>query len=247
MTQSELKQKLYDLVSEYFRSAAVIWGKVKTVNPSVPLIVLNFGAVNRHYLPLTQNVNGVLVNGYPSRTTLQIDLYTKGAAINTSPGVTAAYENTAVNDLTDFLNFINSAFVDDWSELNDISISGKSVNDLTELINGTTWDYRAMIELEIGFTQTAVGHTGTMHESGVPFHRNGCPKYNEEGYALDETGTQILDEDENPIQLPLDDEGKPIMPEVIITPSGGRTQVLANLYTGWFERVDGPELEHEEE
>ena len=237
MTQNELKQKLYDLVSEYFGSATVMWGKVRVVNPAVPQIVLTMGAVIRHYAPITRWANGVLVNGYPSNTKLQVDLYTKGAPIQTSPGVTAAYENTAVNDLTDFVNYLDSANIDEWSERHDVSILCRQVMDLTELINGTTWDYRAMVELEIGFTQTAVGHTGTMYEEGMLFYGNGRPKYDDDGYALNENGEQTLDGDGNPIRLPLNGEGKPILPAAIATPSGGRTQALADLYTGWFNRA----------
>jgi len=238
MTQSELKQKLYDLVREYFGKASVIWGKVKVVSPAPPQIVLNMGAVTRHYLPIVKWADGVIVNGFPSKTTLQIDLYTKGAPLQSGSGVTAAYENTAVNDLTDFVNYLESPYIDDWRERHDVSISCRHITDLTELINGTTWDYRAMVELEIGFTQTAVGHTGAMYESGMPFHKNGRPKYDNDGYALDEAGEQVLDGSNNPIRLPLDGEGKPIPPAITVTPSGGRTQTLADQYTGWFDRVE---------
>jgi hypothetical protein len=222
-----LKQKLYDLVRDYFGKATVIWGKVKVVSPAAPQIVLNMSGVTRHYSPITKWANGVLVLGYPSKTTLQVDLYTKGAPLQAAPGVVATYENTAVNDLTDFVNYLDSAYIDEWSERHDVSILCRQVTDLTELINGTTWDYRAMAELEIGFTQTTIGHTGTMYEEGMPFYGNGRPKYDDDGYALNETGEQTLD-----------GNGNPILPAATITPSGGRTQALADLYTGWFDRVE---------
>ena len=241
MTQNELKDRLNSLVREYFGGAAVSWGKVKSVSPNVPQVVLNMGPVNRHYLPIIGHVSGVLTNGYPSKTTLQVDLYTKGAATSADPGVMAAYENTAVNDLTDFLNFIGSAYVDEWGDLHDISILCKQVNDLTELINDTTWDYRAMVELEIGFTQSAVGHTGTMREGGAPFHDNGRPKFDAEGYALDRYGNRLTGDDGEPLPpLPIGPDGLPIFPPTETTPSGGRTPTLSNKHTGWFEQVEGP-------
>jgi hypothetical protein len=209
MIQSELKRKLHDLVRAYFGGADIEWGKVKSVNPMEPLITLTMGSIVRTYQPITQVVNGVPINCYPSKTTLQVDLYTKGAKTTNESGVTRAYENTAVNDLTDFLNFINSAYVDDWTGLNDISILANQVHDLTELINDTTWDYRAMAELEIGFTQTAVGYTGTMYENGTQY-----------------------DEDGNPTSRPK--------PQFAPTPSGGRTQDLADDFTGYFEQVETP-------
>jgi len=237
MTQSELKQKLYDLVGEYFGGATVTWGKVKAVSPNVPQVVLNMGAINRPYQPIKRIAGDVLVNSYPSRTTLQVDLYTKGAPTSTDPGMTAAYENTAVNDMTDFVNFLNSAYVDDWGDEHDVSILCRQVQDLTELINDVAWDYRAMVELEVGFTQSVVGHTGTMYEDGMAYHENGSPKYDADGNPLDTQGNPIppeLDEDGNPIPWPP--------PQFTETPSGGRTPELGNQYTGWFERVENPEI-----
>ena len=174
MTQSELKKKLYDLVRSYFSGATVVWGMLSgAVNPSAPLVMLRMGDITRPYQPIKRNVNGVLLYSYPSETTVQIDLFTKGASRNNEAGVSSANENTAVNDLTDFVNFINSAYVDDWSGLNDVSILVNRVRDLTELISDTTWEYRAMAEMEIRFTQTAAGHGGFMYEGGVPLDENG--------------------------------------------------------------------------
>lgn len=215
MTLNELKQKLKGLIREYFGGAELSWGKVRGVSPNVPQVVLNMGAVTRHYQPVTRQVSGVLINSYPSKTTLQVDLYTRGAETNSEPNVTAAYENTAVNDLAEFLNFINSAYVDDWCEIHDVSILCRQVNDLTELINDTSWGYRAMVELEIGFTQNAVGHTGIMFEGGLSYDDNGAPETPQPPFAQ--------------------------------TPSGGRTAELAKLSTGWFEQVEGPEFERQEE
>lgn len=242
MKPRELKQKLYGLVCEYFCGASVSWGKVKTVSPNVPQVVLNMSAITRHYHPIVQTVEGVLVNVFPSKATLQIDLYTKGAATNVEPGITAAFENTAVDDLADFMNFLNSAYVDEWGNLHDVSIHCRQINDLTELINDVAWDYRAMVELEIGFTQNAVGHTGTMYEKGMPLYENGRPKYDAEGNLLDPQGNIIppkLDGDGNPIPWPP--------PQFTPTPSGGRSQILADQFTGWFEQVEGPNNKQEEE
>ena len=207
MTQRELRQKLYELVSAYFKGATVTWGKVSgTVNPKAPAVVISTVSLQRPYQPIKQMVDGVQVHSYPSQTMLQVDLYTKGASLETAYGITAAHENTAVDDLTDFVNYVNSTEVDHWKGIHDISIMANTVKDLTELINDTTWDYRAMVELEIGFTQTAVGHGGIMWEGGIA--------YGEDGKPLEE------------------------QPEFTPTPSGGRSQEIADQSTGWFEQVE---------
>jgi len=210
MTYRELKKKLSELVSTYFGDATVIWGMAGAVSPTCPLVTLTMGDVVRHYLPIRGNVNGVPVDYYPSRTTVQVDLFTKGVGVTTEAGYTARRENTAVGDMIDFVNFLNSIYVDGWSDANDVYILANQVRDLTELVNDTTWEYRAMVELEIGFTQAAVGHTATMYEGGV-----------------------LYDEEGNPAQ-----DAPPFEP----TPSGGRTQDLADQSTGWFDQVEDPEF-----
>ena len=247
MTQTELKQKLYELVSLYFGGATIVWGMTNAVQSKAPLITLRMGNISRPYQPIRQNKDGISADYYPSKTTIQIDLFTSGVELNKEAGITAARENTAVNDMTDFVNFINSVYVDDWSGQNDISILANEIHDLTELVNSTQWQYRAMVELEIGFTQCAVGNAAIMNERGIPYHSNGVPKYDRKGYVLDEDGNKTLDDKGVPIRLPLDEEGRPIFPNTETTPSEGRTQDLGNQSTGWFEQVQGPEFYKEEE
>ena len=176
MTERELKQKLYNLVSIYFGGAAVSWGKVSgTVKSGSPAIVLNTGDIKRSYQPIRKNIEGVSVNSYPSSTTLQVDLYTKGEKVIKKQNVTAANENTAVNDLVEFVNFLGSEWVDVWTFHEDITIIADTVRNLSDIINDVRWEYRAMVELEIWFTQSAAGHTGTMWDGGVAYDENGNP------------------------------------------------------------------------
>ena len=158
MTQSELKQALYDLASVYFIGANIVWGQTKKVEPDKPLVALSLGTVVRPFLPIRRFVDGATVDVYPTTTKLQVDLYTRGKEINDLPGVTGARENTAVDDLMEFVNFLNSAYADDWSYENDITILGNTVTDLTQIANDTSWSYRAMVELDICFTQEAYGY-----------------------------------------------------------------------------------------
>jgi len=246
MNQLELRKKLAELVGAYFRqlrdAGNIVWGKTKPVNPNSPMIALEMGPIDRARRPITLYVEAIPVNCYPAKTTLRIDMFTKGTPVINKPGIASSSINTALSDLTDFVNFLMSAHVDHWSYNNGISIQvGQDIQDLTQLINVTSWDYRAMVELEIGFTQNAVGYAGIMHEGGVPYHSNGRPKYDDEGYPLDEDGNRI-----GP-QLPIGPDGRPLYPGYEANASGGGSQDLANQYTGWFEEVeieymkDGPQ------
>lgn len=159
MTQQELKHKLYDLVALYFKSLKhqgnIVWGKTKPVNPNGSMVSLLTGPITRAQRPIRKYVNGLVHDFWPSRTVLQVDLLTKGTPISDAPFVTAAMENTAVNDLTDFVNFLHSVYVDLWSYTNDISINVSKIHDLTAIQHSTSWSYRAMVELAVGFTQHA--------------------------------------------------------------------------------------------
>jgi hypothetical protein len=75
----------------------------------------------------------------------------------------------------------------------------------------------------------------------VPYYSNGNPKYDTEGYALDENGWRLPDVP----PLPHDEQGVPIYPNIGPTPSGGGSQTLAGQSSDWFEQVETPIYEEE--
>ena len=228
MTLRQLKKKLYELTCAYFDSGKVIWGMAGAVSPRLPYICLSMGDLARPFLPVRGDANGITVHTYPSKTKLQVDLFTTGVSASEEDGATSAHENTAVNDLTGFVNFLNSEYVDDWCGINDVSVIAGDIRDLTALTNDTSWEYRAMVELDIGFMQSTAGHTATNHENGLPLYENGQRMYDDDGMPLDENGQPLP-------------EGAPYpMP-----PSGGVKNELADQFTGWFEEVEKPLLEQE--
>jgi hypothetical protein len=245
MTHRELKNAIFSFVSDYFAAATVIWGRNTAVNPRNPMITLHMGNVSRTYVPMTHAVNGVPTHIYPSATTVQVDLFTKGAELVETPDVTAAREDTAVDDLVMFVNYINSLHGQEWCVKNDVTILANQVHNLTDVINDTSWDYRAMVELEVRFMQSAVGFAATMWEGGMPYYSNAQPQFDEDGYALDKNGDRLYDGEGSPIRLPLDDGGVPILPDVEPTTSGGGSQELADQSTGWFEQVEITEEENQ--
>ena len=257
MTQSELKSRLTQLVRMYFGGATVSWGEVRVVTPTLPHVILTMISDKRSYFPVSWNINGVHANSWPSLVKLQIDLRTKGRPTNVAVGVKATNENTAVCDLRQFLSFLGSPFVENWTLTNDISIVVNQVQDLTNIINESSWEYRAMTELQINFVETATGHLGLSFEGGVPHYSNGMPKYDpitgvpryengnpmydKLGSPLDEHGNPLKSDTLPPLSMPqFDAKGRPIFPEFVPTHSGGGSQELANQFTGWFEQVEKP-------
>ena len=179
MTQRELKERLYDITAEYFalldKQGSIVWGKTKPVNPNSPMVTLTMSDTARPYRPMRRYIDGVPHDSYPSSTILRVDLFTKGAPTTDKENVMSRNENTAVNDLSDFANFLNSVYADHWCGRNGISLKARTVQDLTALINDISWQYRALLEIDVGFMQTSAGFTGTNFESGIEFDKYGNP------------------------------------------------------------------------
>ena len=77
-------------------------------------------------------------------------------------------ENTAENDMLLFFNFLNSPYAVRYCNEHDIAIVlNNSVQDLTGIINDTEYEFRAMLEFEVRFTQLAVGDTGTLSPDNI--------------------------------------------------------------------------------
>lgn len=166
-----LKSKLYERVAAYWNGATVVWSASDKVKPNAPLVVLRLGTVNRSSQPITQAINGILFSAYPSEVALQVDLFTRGRQIG--PGYLS---NTALNDLIDFASFLDSTASTEWSGRNDISLALLSgVQDLSEVINDTQWQYRAMCEFTVSFTQWAAEFHGILSEAGIVFGDYGMP------------------------------------------------------------------------
>lgn len=210
MTPSELRENLRLLVEQYFTAATVVYGEVDMVKPQTPLVTLKTGSVSRPLQPIMEEIDGVPTGFYPSRTVLEVNLFTKGKPISVPEGITAPLENTAVNDLLEFANFANSPHTIDWCCARDIAIMQKGdVLDVSALLNNSKWEYRAMIEFDVDFLQIAIGAAGILAESSIvydPEHPN------------------------DPISIVPTWDGP--------TPSGGGSAALAAEETGYFEAVE---------
>lgn len=173
LTLNQLKRVVFAHFAAYWSSAAVVWGATDKVKPLAPLVVLRLGTVTRVTQPITQMVNGIVFSAYPSEVPLQIDLFTKGNAVSTPEGTYS--ENTAVGDLLAFVNYLDSTATIEWSNKNDVSVSLMSgVQDLSEIINDTRWQYRAMTEIRLTFTQWAAEYNGLLTEENIIF-KDGVP------------------------------------------------------------------------
>jgi hypothetical protein len=121
--------------------------------------------------PISIFRDGDYFAAYPSSTTLQIDLFTKGKQWDGD-----YFENSAESDLLGLLNFLDSPASVNWCQLNDIAMQTQNaVRDLSEVINDTQWQYRAMCELSIGFTEWVGEYEAVLGGESIVFDADGNP------------------------------------------------------------------------
>ena len=120
----------------------------------------------------------------------ELNLYTRGRNRNEGIGV-PVYENTALNDMIGFQDYLESDFVIEEQDRNDIAIVTVSdPRDLSFLQNNSTaYQYRASMEFEFRYTDVSYGGFGQDGVTDLPSDSGG-------GSADLITGPYVIDETE---------------------------------------------------
>lgn len=174
MNLAQVKEKLYELTNTFFQGATVIWSEQINTKPPLPYLTLKCGGVNRMVFPVKDKEGR---RAYQTKITFEVNLFTKGQPITVGEGVTGNYANTAVSDLTEFANFLDS-------EEMVSSIAGYGmdllllppIRDLTELQNDSKYRYRAMAEFTVSYVQEADGAYGIGSMPLIPNSSGGGTK-----------------------------------------------------------------------
>jgi hypothetical protein len=157
MTQNDLANVLYEMTKRYFGGAKVVWNESKKVKPTGNLVTLRLGSVSRNLFPLADPQRDG-VTSYHATTVFEVKLFTKGKSAGASTGVSAPRVNTALNDLLDFMNYAGSQLNTDWLSDRDVCLLPKGdARNLTALINGNNWEYKAMTEFDVTYVQSMAG------------------------------------------------------------------------------------------
>lgn len=169
MTIRDAKRLVFELLSYFYSGATSTYAKQSNVvKPQAPYVTLSTISTNRPMNPPTAIVDGQPVGYYPTTMIVQIDLFTNGDIIPNGDGTLFATDNTALSDLVDFYNFIGSEYCINWCHKNDMAIiPNGDPRDTTELLNNSSYQFRATLELSVRFTQKAVGYAGILSESSI--------------------------------------------------------------------------------
>ncbi len=238
MNTREARELVYELMALFFSGADVLNSKQShAVKSESPLITLTAIAIKRPQNPPTVIIGGVPVSYHPTTLMLQADLYTKGAPVEIAPGYTVPMENTALNDLVEFCNFVNSEYVANWSQGHDVALAvNGQVMDTTSLINGAGYEFRATVELTLGFTEQAVGYTGILDPYSIKYRpQEGKPNPDDPGDRP--PGGDVSGGDTGQTEAYIE-------PEFTPSASGGGSEELAKESIGYFTEA---EITHKEE
>lgn len=221
MTIGELREVIHEVVKRYFTGASVKWMNENTTKPTGPLVTLQLGNVRRELFSIMDNRQGRPVKLYHSRAMLDVNLYTPGGVGKAKPGIRPRAENTALNDLQDFVDYMDSDYAMGLLDAADVTVLPEGPTmDVSELIDSAQYEYRAMQQFTVEFTQNAAGVAGIIHIPAAP--EAGEPPDHPDGTPPD-------------AQLPDSSSWEQ-------TASGGGSQDLADLDTGWFEAAETEEI-----
>ncbi len=231
------KELFRSLTKEYFAGANVVLAnQSRTAKQKVPLVVLTPGNVQRPQSANYTLVDDELIGHYLSRLSITVDLFTNGSpVIDPDTGRTVSYEDSAVDDMLSFVDFLNSEHTVNWCHQNDVSILiDGDVQNLTGIVNDTSYEFRSRLTVLFYFTQKTVGASATLLESSLQYPT---------GEKDPETQDPIYSPTEQPETEsksgPWGKEDEPIVvPKFAPTASGGGTEELAKEETGYFTEVE---------
>lgn len=236
MRLQELRRLFYELTKEYFEGATVRFARSsRRPKPSLPLVQLTFGPVTRPHTPNYMIADGFLIAQYESSVPVEIDLFTHGKpVVNPNDNSVIDHENTATEDLCAFEDYLNSEHILEWSDIHSVSILAEGdVQDLSGIINETTYEFRARLTVRLSFTSVAVEHAGVQDENSIVYPTGEFENGEEifaPGAPVRKTSTQgrfgSVEEER--------EKRATVSPVYVRTPSGGGTEKLAAMSSGYF-------------
>lgn len=255
MTFSEAKRCFRDITARYFKEANVIYANQShAVKPtSKPLVTMAFGNIKRPLNPPTILIDGRPVSYYPTSVPVTLNLFTHGRRIEIAKGITPTMEDTAAEDLADFLSFLNSEMAIQFCGENDIAIIiPNDVQTLSGIINDVAYEYRARAEIELRFTSIAAGYSGTLPAESVSVESTGivpeqgggsagtAPEQCEKSGGFGMFGNTELFENTN--------SSEAVIPKAKTSPSGGNNEDFLGEEDYYFTNValDGKKVKPDE-
>lgn len=265
MRLSQAKENFRQLTKIFFQTAEVCFtNQSRMAKPSVPLITIATGPVHRSLFSSNENIAGATVASYPARVNVTVDLFTHGKeVVDDETGKVIGYEDSAVDDMLSFVDFLSSSYTVDWCRNKDMAVQlDGDVQNLTGIVNDTNYEYRSRISLWLFYTHRAIGYSAALKEDSVTFPRvekdeegNDKVVYGPEPPLPDtsSTGESNKDNYDVTVSVPSEEDPNvhydvtygPIFEPIPLdtTAGGGGSEELVNAETGYFTEVEIKEEE----
>lgn len=158
------------LTADYFsRAETVFANQSRKAKPKIPLVTIKPGNVKRTTFSNSSIIGDTNISSYPSRIQYQVDLFTNGTPYVVD-GQTLYYENTAMEEIQSFIDFLNSDYVLTICRKNDVSILVEGdAQDLTGIVNDNNYEFRSRLTVLFYFTQTTVGSAAVLSEKSIQY------------------------------------------------------------------------------
>lgn len=167
MNTLEAQKVVIELLSLVYSKAAVVVGGQNAPMPSVPYVVVSFGAATKApgQSAFLNVVDGKEVHTFLMQFTCTVELVTLG----TPQGDGMQPLNTAVADLMQLGLFLNSEYAGDFMYDNDIDVSTSGdCLPIVNLRNGVSVPFRAQQTLTVSFYQT-LEDMALIRSPGTPY------------------------------------------------------------------------------
>lgn len=162
MKEREAIELVRQIVAGYFGEGHVFYAESRKAAQAEPYITLKVMNIRRQTHASKYVGADEYQKAYREVTAhCEMNLYTKGRDRSLGVGI-PIYENTALNDMVAFQDYLDSDFVIEEQQRNNIAISVTSdPRDLSFLQNnGTAYQYRSLIEFDVRFVDVTYGGFG---------------------------------------------------------------------------------------
>ncbi len=188
MNYGEAKKYSRDIVAAYFGDDHVFFAEQKMAKKPIPYLTVKFTGLGRNEKITKYDEESQCYKDYrQKRARMEINLYTSGH--NVAPeDMEPVYENTAVGDMDDYLQFLNSDEITDDMTRHDIVISiAGEIRDLSGILNTAEYRYRAMAEFDVRFTDSSYGLYGQNAVGSLPnASGGGSPEMISNSYIIED-------------------------------------------------------------
>lgn len=234
MTASEATQNFRKLVCEFYdpdgENGNVYFSRQSRVpsHPN-PLILITPGNVKRDRCATPHDFGGITVASRWSSILFTLDLFTDGEKItDEDTGAVLEHEDTAVNDLLNFLDFLDSdKCLALLNKLNAAANIESDVQNMTGIVRDSNYRYRARADVRFYFTDPMIGASGIAAMSSIVWPT-------EDGKAPEPTESVSAGKTD----AEKAEDKAAVEPKYEADSSEGGSEELVKVETGYFTEVE---------